>query len=254
MEQTARALQRRRWFVSVPLFSPKISRLWVQVFTGAPSALISPLIESLRHAMVATPAQQLKIPGYTFSTFSEALREAIVEKNQAQSSTPHAFRKSAVRGGAPTVRSVQRFQLPNGKTAEWVALRYLAWLPRFIPWVLQVKVNGNACVFFFAFIPKPLLILERSPERSDIHRQLFYICGGLLTRTDSKDGIGRLEFREALNGKFILAAIHDYQPTLPWIIYRWTQAPVHAWIMARFGRYLARRHDDTPLLAASPQV
>ena len=244
MQQTANALGRRRWFFSVPLFSPKLSRLWVQIFTGAPSALISPLIESLRHPMVATPQQQLEIPGHPFRSFSAALSEAVAERGSSRTSTPYAFRKSATRGQGNTVRSVQRFKLPKGKTAEWVALRYLSWLPKFIPFFLNIKVTGNVCTFSIAFVHKPLLILERSPERSDVHRQLFYIRGGILARANAQGNGGRLEFREALNGKFILAAIHDFRPTLPWFIYRFTQALFHAWIMDRFGHYLANWHDD----------
>lgn len=251
MQQTARALGKRRWFFSVPLFSPKLSRLWVQIFTGAPAALISPLIESLRHPMVANPHQQLKIPGASFRTFSDALKESILERKKSGSTVPHAFRKTATHDKGKTVRSVQRFLLPKGKTAEWVALRYLTWLPKFIPFFLKTEVTGNVCKFSVAFLSEPLLILERSSERSDPHRQLFYIRGGKLAHTTLQENKGRLEFREALGGKFILAAIHDFRPTLPWFIYRFTQALVHAWIMAQFGRDLANWHDDDKLQPAA---
>ena len=39
--------------VPVRLFTPSLSRLWVTLVTGAPRALVGPLVESLRHEMVA---------------------------------------------------------------------------------------------------------------------------------------------------------------------------------------------------------
>ncbi|MCB9612062.1 MAG: NAD-dependent epimerase/dehydratase family protein [Sandaracinus sp.] len=38
----------------------------------------------------------------------------------------------------------------------------------------------------------------------------------------------------------MLAAVHDFRPALPWFVYALTQANVHAWVMNRFGRHLAR--------------
>ena len=54
-------------------------------------------------------------------------------------------------------------------------------------------------------------------------------------------GRGRLEFRQVLDGRTLLVAIHDYSPRLPWFAYVLTQAPFHASVMAAFRRHLARR-------------
>ncbi len=64
-----------------------------------------------------------------------------------------------------------------------------------------------------------MLVLEYSPERSWSHRQLFYVRGGLLARKTMR---GRLEFREILGGQSVISAIHDFQPRMPWYLYRWT--------------------------------
>lgn len=53
LERTARALGVRRRFVSVGLFSPRLSTLWVRLVTGAPRELVASLVESLTHEMVA---------------------------------------------------------------------------------------------------------------------------------------------------------------------------------------------------------
>jgi hypothetical protein len=51
---------------------------------------------------------------------------------------------------------------------------------------------------------------------------------------------GRFELREVLGRRALLAAIHDYQPALPWPIYAATQARVHLAVMRGFGKHLAR--------------
>ena len=81
-----------------------------------------------------------------------------------------------------------------------------------------------------------LLVLKKSQERSTPDRQLFYIVGGVLV--SKKERRARLEFRDALNGQLVLAAIHDFYPALPWFIYIFTQAKLHLAIMHLFNRHL----------------
>jgi hypothetical protein len=85
-----------------------------------------------------------------------------------------------------------------------------------------------------------LLHLRFEPERSVPDRQLFAIDAGLLVDRRGDAGPGRLEFREVLDRRFVLAAIHDYRPALPWPVYAATQALLHLWVMRRFARHLAR--------------
>jgi hypothetical protein len=51
---------------------------------------------------------------------------------------------------------------------------------------------------------------------------------------------GRFEFREVLDRRWIIAAIHDFRPKLPWSLYNFSQAIVHLWVMRSFGRHLRR--------------
>ena len=135
------------------------------------------------------------------------------------------------------MRSVQRLVLPKGKTAEWVAEEYFLWLPRFFSFIIRTQVVGVTCRFYFIHPRFTLLLLEKSIERSQSDRQLLYIKGGLLA---SKQDRGRLEFREVLDKKYVLAAIHDFRPALPWMIYKWTQAIVHLAVMFAFGDHLKK--------------
>ena len=99
----------------------------------------------------------------------------------------------------------------------------------------MVRINTNE-INFKLFDKIILLTLVFSPERSTPDRQLLYITGGLLAKKDQ--GRARLEFRETTCGKYFLAAIHEYRPSLPWYIYQYTQALFHLWVMKKFGNYL----------------
>jgi hypothetical protein len=65
------------------------------------------------------------------------------------------------------------------------------------------------------------------------------VTGGLLAGA-AAGSRPRLEFRSVLGGEFVIAAIHDFVPRLPWYIYKYTQALVHLWVMRGFGRHLTR--------------
>jgi hypothetical protein len=133
------------------------------------------------------------------------------------------------------VRSIQRLVLPPGTDAAWVALEYFRWLPSFFSTLIKVQLENERCTFYLFQPELKLLILERSIERSSPDRQLLYIVGGLLA---GKQVRGRLEFRVVLDRKYVMAAIHEFRPALPWFIYRWTQAIVHLFVMYSFGEHL----------------
>ncbi|NDD91452.1 NAD-dependent epimerase/dehydratase family protein [bacterium] len=227
MRQTAGHLKRRRYFIGVSVFTPTLSRLWVSVITNTPKSLVYPLIESLRHPMVAK--QEGLFPLCDSSRSYEDLLSGISFQSRSEYSF---FRFQAER---KTVRSVQRLSLPSGKTAQWVKERYLEWLPRFLRFLVFVRVQ-NERVSFSILIPQfRALELRFDPSRSSPDRQLLHIVGGALVGQGNQ---GRFEFREVLHGRFVLAAIHDYRPALPWYFYKYTQAILHLAVMKAFERHL----------------
>ncbi|UXR64075.1 NAD(P)H-binding protein [Bdellovibrio bacteriovorus] len=235
MKMTAHILGRKRIFLPVPLLSPELSTLWVCLVTKAPRALVRPLIEGLKVPLIVRPGHELAVPGYKFTPLKEALQIALnhYQKHQA----PLAFQKNPI--GSYEVRSVQRLLIPEGVTAAQVARAYMDFLPTMRPGFMKVEVSGRWVSFSWSFPYLRLLILEYSPERSWSHRQLFYVRGGLLAQKTVR---GRLEFREILGGKAVIAAIHEFKPRMPWFLYRWTQALFHVWVMYKFGLYLKRPH------------
>ena len=227
MSQTAKEMGFKRFFLSVPFFTPTLSRLWVSLITNSPKDLVYPLIESLEHPMVARNSN-------LFTNKASSLTYSDLLKNTSFKSKPgHSFFR--FRAQRKTVRSVQRLPLPNGKNAKWVKDQYIEWLPRFLSPLIVVRQQGTTTIFSLFGSQLHLLEMQISEERSTDDRQLLYVTKGLLV---SKKNRGRLEFRVVLNRRYIIAAIHDFKPALPWFIYKYSQAKLHLWIMNAFARYV----------------
>ncbi len=229
MSETARKMGKRRRFLPVPFFTPTLSRLWVSLITNTPKNLVYPLVESLEHPMVAREDHLFSRAGLDKSYF-DLLDEVSLRIKPGSS----FFRFKANSG---TVRSIQRLPLPPGRDAQWVMDQYLQWLPRYLSPFIKAKVDG-ARVRFSVFAARPVLLeLELSRERSSDDRVLLYITGGWLA---SRHDRGRLEFRVTRDGQSVLAAIHEFRPSLPWFIYILTQARLHLLVMHAFARHLGK--------------
>ena len=234
IREIAQVLNRKLIQIHFPYFSTVLSSLWVSLVSGAPRSLVHPLIQSLNHEMVARDRDLQKMAGIPGIPFRDSVRTALA----GVSKTPVAF-KGTPKTEENHVRSVQRLPLPPGRNADWVAREYLRWLPRVFPPILRVTVTESlvATIRFWPF-KWALMILDYSLERSAPDRALFYLKGGALVRLDG--GRGRFEFRQTVDSKSILAAVHDFCPKLPWFFYQRTQARVHLVVMWFFGRHLKR--------------
>ncbi|MEL6349812.1 MAG: NAD(P)H-binding protein [Myxococcota bacterium] len=245
MVEAARALGRPVQLVTLPLSPPSRLVTWgVHLITGDPRELVGPLLESLSHSMIAPERDlqdRLDIPGVPLH---EMLRRAVDDPPPPEPPTgtrPKPFKN--------TVRSVQRMPLPVGRDAEWAAQEYMRWLPGAAFTLIQVDVHDQICRFRVIGMTQPLLELAYSPERSTPDRTLFYVTRGLLSAPGNKRG--RLEFRQALNKRTMIAAIHDFVPRLPWFIYKYSQAIAHAWVMFLFGQHLGEQPDASSAEAPS---
>ncbi len=235
--RTAQALGLRRRLVDVPVANLLLSELWVTGVTGQSRSLVKPLIESLAHEMVArdrTVQLALGVPGQGMDA---ALAAALAGRSVV---APVSVPRAPAPTDAPrrTVRSVQRMTLPAGRDATWAARAYLTWLPYFLWPLLRVNEAGHHHRIALRGVGVDLLELTWSPERSTPDRALLYVTGGALARV-SDEGRGRLELRTVLDGRVLLAAIHDFEPRLPWPVYLATQAQGHLAVMAGFRRHLA---------------
>ncbi len=227
MQLTAQEIGLKRKFLSVPFFTPTLSRLWVSLITNSSKDLVYPLIESLEHPMLARP-KNLFSNQHLNRTYSDLLKNISFTSKQGNFFLPFKIQRK-------TVRSVQRIELPEGKNAKWVKEQYIEWLPNLLAPLIRVKQINQMTIFSLFSNYFKLLELQLSEERSNNDRQLLYISNGLLV---SKKNQGRLEFRVVLNRKYIIAAIHDFTPALPWYVYKYTQAKLHLWVMKSFSKYI----------------
>ncbi|NJC26679.1 NAD(P)H-binding protein [Neolewinella antarctica] len=230
MRTVADLMNKKRTIRPVHYFSPGFSKMWVALFTNQSRELVSPLIESLRHDMVATPNSFLEqFPDR--ADFRAAAHRALYGKERLPALPKRIPTEKKEKN---TVRSVQRLANPEGHTATYVARIYQKWLPIFFRTLIRVRTEGDVSDFTVAGVP--LLQLTFISDRSDEERQLFYITGGRLVK---RRDYGWLEFRRVLGGRYVISAIHEFVPSLPWFLYVGTQARAHSFVMNRFGKYLA---------------
>ena len=246
MRRTADRLGKRRLIVAVPFVPTRLSVFATRIVTGAHRELVAPLVESLRHAMVAHSPTLQERAGIEAQSFDEALGEALsLERKEGRSVDEHLARRDRQSEAGRYVCSIQRLPLPPGRDAIWVAKEYARWLPTLFKFILRVTVDTDSDLAFrLTGLRRPLLELSYSRDRSSADRPLYYITGGLLTReSDPSDGRApaRLEFRESPDRRSVLAAIFNYRPSLPWWFYRLTQAPMHLIVMKMFAWHLARQ-------------
>jgi uncharacterized protein YbjT (DUF2867 family) len=247
LRRTAALLGLKRHFIRVPFRLLGISKMFLTLVSGFPRQLVSPLMESLKHSMVARDLSFQNRAGLPGISFAQAVADSLAEEKRVEcfQSIHSALARAKRRvpdAERRNVRSVQRIPLPPGKTARWLALQYTAWLPRFFRVVLRADtdVAGNLTIRSRHF-HLTLLELRFAGERSEAsHRQLFYISGGILAKKcEQPTRRPRLEFREVLDGSAALVAIHDYRPAIPWPLYNLTQARAHLWVMKNFARSVA---------------
>lgn len=231
MRTTADLMDKEPYITPVPFFSLGLSKLWVSLVGSTPYQLVSPLVDSLRHRMVAEENEVMNAFPERQS-FREAARIALAEKDHL----PRLPRRVATDEERNTVRSVQRLPNPMQRSASWVARMYQSWLPRFFRYILQVEAEGDTATFMF--LNYPLLKLLFVKDRSDNDRQLFYIVDGHLVR---RRDYGWLEFRNVLEGRYVISAVHEFVPALPWYVYVLSQALIHQWVMTQFGKFLQQR-------------
>lgn len=247
MRRTANGLAKKRLIMAVPFIPTRLSVMGIRFVTGAHRELVAPLVESLRHAMVAHSPTMQERAGIEAQGFDEALVKALAgEKVAREADDAHLARRDRQSEQGRYVCSIQRLPLPPGRDAIWVAQEYARWLPSLFKFVLRVVVDDRLNLAFrITGLSRPLLELSYSSDRSSADRPLYYITGGLLAREpDPADGRApaRLEFRESPDRRSVLAAVFNYRPSLPWWFYRLTQAPIHLLVMMLFSWHLARQH------------
>ena len=226
LKMTSKQMNKKRWIFSIPFFTVGLSKWWVRFFTGTNIDFVSPLVESLKHRMTPN-SDSSQLYNIQFTPIEKSIKRALNEKLP---SLPSFYYSNTEKN---TVRSVQRIFNPKKQNAQWVAKYYPVWLSKKFAGIINPVFDGSFLRFNLLGIN--LLELKLIEDRSTPNRQLFYITGGVLTK---RKDLGWLEFRSILKNEYIITAIHEYVPKLPWMIYKLTQAKMHLYVMQRFEREL----------------
>ncbi|MGC6455029.1 MAG: NAD(P)H-binding protein [Coraliomargaritaceae bacterium] len=239
VEKTAILIGRRFRYLPFPGNCLHLSKFWVSLLSGVPSALVGPLLESLRHNLSARPNQLLDQLSADMISFEDSIQRAVEPNGQLYSNPRKQTQmEDCVRlRRLKRVRSVQRMPYVPGLNAQQIAFEYGAWLTQRFAGLLRVHQDARDVIRFVLFGKLVLLVLEPTPYTvRTLRRCAFYVSGGLLARKVEPQG--RFEFRLFPENDCMIASIHGFSPTLPWWLYACTQAKVHLWVMHAFRRHL----------------
>jgi uncharacterized protein YbjT (DUF2867 family) len=243
LRQTAEVLGLRRTILTLPWMPIWLASATARFFSGAPSAVVGPALESLPQDTIIRDNPVQRAIDQAALPFREALSAALDASGRRLLPSPRQPIEGQSRDlmrRARLVRSIQRVILPPGQDAAWVAGNYFRWLGACCWPMVCTDIDENGrCSVYIRFPRVQLLTLQRQAEESTPQRQVYAIVGGLLSRADGQ-GRARFEFQTLLGERYTMAAIHDYAPALPWYVYLWTQAVAHLLVMRRYQGRLAR--------------
>ena len=235
MTLLSKKLGRKHFTIPVPFVSPSLSKLWVRLITGAPKNLVYPLVDSLKTHMIPLSPRPHELDFITPTSFDKSLERSLIETKAGQSPTAYSYHGS---DNDSSVRSVQRVTTLFRSEVKEVTLLYFKWLNDFLKPIITVEQSGAFYTIKFFLLKKPLIVFEHSETRSFPDRELYYIRSGLLVGKSTR---ARIEFRNIYKGLYKIIAIHDFHPSLPWYLYKYTQALFHLFIMRSFGKFLIRQ-------------
>jgi hypothetical protein len=242
LQAAADVLKKKQTIITVPFLPARLYGWYLRFLDRhAHPALIRLAVEYLGHDSVVqnNPVQEFIQAGAVppREVIDPYIRKwAQLPPNPRQ---PFAEKYIAALRSRSNVRSIQRIILPLGRNATWVAETYFQWLPRFTSLLVicEVDAAGN-CRYYNRFPRLLLLTLSFQPERSSPDRRMYFVTGGFLARGHT-DLNPRFEFRDVLNGRYTIVALHDFKPVLPWGLYFVTQAIAHLIVMRNFQKYIA---------------
>jgi uncharacterized protein YbjT (DUF2867 family) len=230
--QTAKFFGKKKLLISLPINSTAFSKLWVKIFGETDYELVSPLIDSLTCDLPAPDVDPLIEPYIIHRTYNEMLKNIYPDK-KIKKKNKEVFTDN-------TVRSIQRLDNIHNLSSKIISDYYMNWLPEHLKSLLMAKREGGTISFYALGFSNALLRLEHIEDNSNPDREKFHIVGGLLSHTSNT---GWLEFRRVANGEFTLASINEFIPSLPWYIYKYTQAPIHGLVMRSFSSFLNENHN-----------
>ena len=84
----ARVRRLKRWIVTVPVLSPKLSAFWVNLITTVPAGIVYPLIEGLRNEVICRDNRIRELVPVELKSMDEALCTALTEVREGPGKLP----------------------------------------------------------------------------------------------------------------------------------------------------------------------
>ena len=226
--QTAEVLDKRLPTMDLPIIPIWLSKYWVKLISGVPKEMVYPLMDSLIHDMIRNNENIVKDISIGKINYKESVRNALEEETKIQKKG-----KSSRKGDIKDVRAISRVVLPKDVNMIQLAESYANFLNRITLNVVNSDFNEDNFTISVPCLNKDLLLLSKDFKASNNERILYRIVGGDFA-LDSDGGNARLEFRRLSNSDACIIALQEYEPTLPWWVYKYTQAKVHKSVMNLF--------------------
>ncbi|MEM5398197.1 NAD-dependent epimerase/dehydratase family protein [Staphylococcus gallinarum] len=227
-KQIAEVLDKRLPTVDLPIIPIWLSKYWVKLISGVPKEMVYPLMDSLIHDMIRNDENVVKDISIGKIDYKESVRNALEEETKTQKKG-----KSSRKGDIKDVRAISRVVLPKDVNMIQLAESYANFLNRITLNVVNSDFNEDNFTISVPCLNKDLLLLSKDFKASNNERILYRIVGGDFA-LDSDGGNARLEFRRLPNSDACIIALQEYEPTLPWWVYKYTQAKVHKSVMNLF--------------------
>ncbi|MGO1419702.1 MAG: NAD-dependent epimerase/dehydratase family protein [Staphylococcus equorum] len=227
-KQTAEVLDKRLPTIDLPIIPIWLSKYWVKLISGVPKEMVYPLMDSLIHDMIRNDENIVKDISIGKIDYNESVRNALEEETKTQKKG-----KSSRKGDIKDVRAISRVVLPKDVNMIQLAESYANFLNRITLNVVNSDFNEDNFTISVPCLNKDLLLLSKDFKASNNERILYRIVGGDFA-LDSDGGNARLEFRRLPNSDACIIALQEYEPTLPWWVYKYTQAKVHKSVMNLF--------------------
>jgi uncharacterized protein YbjT (DUF2867 family) len=84
----ARVRGLKRWVVTVPVLTPKLSAFWVNLITSVPAGIVYPLIEGLKNEVICRDNRIRELVPVTLKSMDEALCTALTEVREGPGKLP----------------------------------------------------------------------------------------------------------------------------------------------------------------------
>ena len=131
---------------------------------------------------------------------------------------------------------------------EQIANMYANFLNKVTFNMVESTIDGKYFEIKLLGLNKVLLSMKKMSQSSDSDRVVYQIVGGALSKTGNNLN-STFEFRRLVNSSQALVALQNYQPSLPWLFYKLTQAQLHKIVMRLFAIKMKKQSSQKSSLA-----